>query len=925
MFVGESLESKLLLRAHDRHYHRKKGLFADSAGISKLNKIFADVPPMSFVVSYAIGKEFGFPQKLVGVESDFEILWKRSELKVAPPCEVIDALTQQELQIKNFCADSINNWLQSRRRRCQILSSDFMMGVDVSGENKTPLGGVCDEIAQSYHQWLCAENLFNEINPIDQIMMLRKVALYLVQRRMGFSRSLLIGALRRVPSYGLSRHTKDVLRARLPSNDHISVWELIADNVDIRQHCRSETPSITLLEPKWFQATCDSMLELVSNVYGVTRFNQSFSRICLTACFHNMCRNYANQCKTAKDLKNFLKEHITTDHVEAMTSDLVPKLIEIFGAALDKHVIQCIPVSHLGDIESSILALDPTFPCTMMKTNYPVTSTAGVWKKSTSEVTPYNVLRPKIVSAGPCGVEDIGNMKAVINYLASTAFTVNKYSLYVLQEHFRQGMKLDNIVAAYSSANDMDLSHLHRHNWFRELLREGAQLLKMERFYLPMKLDFRGRVYPLPSIMNHTASGQYRSLFLFADPVPLGATGLRWLQIHAANMYGHTKMTYDNRVLWIQENMDLIQQTVENPFGSTIDWWSVADSPFEFLSTCEELTRALRAPDPSQFLSHLPVQVDGTANGLQHYVAIARDEKGAVAVNMTNAEKPQDVYGHVLQSVIASVKSDAERGHIVACRALGSGTGQDRNHLKRSTVKRSVMTQVYGVTAYGMREQILDEFMSQNATHALWNMVEMQELADYIRDKVMQSLGEIFHQGDAARRWLRESATSLMSVQPKNHRKPLRWTTPLGMTVVQPYYQTRTAKLYDMDLGITSLKTTSDNASNKQITALSPNLIHSLDATHMAKTALEMRKRGHKMAAVHDSYWCHAGNMEEMSLCLREQFLDLYDKFDPLAHLSEEWNYHFHEFLTFNKKLKMVPSRGSYDLKAVLNAPYFFS
>ena len=39
--------------------------------------------------------------------------------------------------------------------------------------------------------------------------------------------------------------------------------------------------------------------------------------------------------------------------------------------------------------------------------------------------------------------------------------------------------------------------------------------------------------------------------------------------------------------------------------------------------------------------SRLPVQIDGSCNGLQHYAALGRDARGGGAVNLLPSERPQ--------------------------------------------------------------------------------------------------------------------------------------------------------------------------------------------------------------------------------------------------------------------------------------------
>jgi hypothetical protein len=44
---------------------------------------------------------------------------------------------------------------------------------------------------------------------------------------------------------------------------------------------------------------------------------------------------------------------------------------------------------------------------------------------------------------------------------------------------------------------------------------------------------------------------------------------------------------------------------------------------------------------PEEYPSSLPVHMDGSCNGLQHYAALGRDEAGGRAVNLLPADAPQ--------------------------------------------------------------------------------------------------------------------------------------------------------------------------------------------------------------------------------------------------------------------------------------------
>lgn len=94
----------------------------------------------------------------------------------------------------------------------------------------------------------------------------------------------------------------------------------------------------------------------------------------------------------------------------------------------------------------------------------------------------------------------------------------------------------------------------------------------------------------------------------------------------------------------------------------------------------------------------------------------------------------------------------------------------------------------------------------------------------------------------------------------------MSWVTPLGLPVYQPY---RTSRVYCVKTVLQSvtLAETSDDlpiSPQKQKSAFPPNFVHSLDASHMLMTSLKMKDRGLSFAAVHDSYWTHACDVDVM-------------------------------------------------------------
>ncbi|VDC07236.1 unnamed protein product [Peniophora sp. CBMAI 1063] len=443
---------------------------------------------------------------------------------------------------------------------------------------------------------------------------------------------------------------------------------------------------------------------------------------------------------------------------------------------------------------------------------------------------------------------------------------------------------------------------------------EIARAFLDDVFYLPHNLDFRGRAYPLPPHLNHMGNDLSRGLLLFATAKPLGERGLRWLKIHLANLYGYDKATFDERVAWVDERIEQIMASAKNPLGPSEheSWWKHADDPWQCLSTCMQLSNALNSPDPLAYECPLPVHQDGTCNGLQHYAALGGDAQGARQVNLDVAERPSDVYTYVANMVEKRIEEDLQSEDARTRRYAELLHGR----IARKVVKQTVMTTVYGVTFIGAREQIEKQLRERGELPA----EEVYMGAAYLARQVLSCIGDLFQGANEIMRWLTMSARAIAKsvpgerlphalsiVQPsgtwKNAKKKsafmrvrkeqmgaVVWTTLLGLPIAQPY---RKVKRKQIQTSVQSVFISDPNIpaevnAKKQATAFPPNFIHSLDATHMLKTAIECAYRGLMFAAVHDSYWTHACDIDEMSNVIRDTFIDLHSS-DVLKRLDDEF------------------------------------
>ncbi|XP_061948525.1 DNA-directed RNA polymerase 2B, chloroplastic/mitochondrial-like isoform X1 [Populus nigra] len=430
-----------------------------------------------------------------------------------------------------------------------------------------------------------------------------------------------------------------------------------------------------------------------------------------------------------------------------------------------------------------------------------------------------------------------------------------------------------------------------------------------EGFYYPHNIDFRGRAYPMHPYLNHLGSDLCRGILEFAEGCPLGKSGLRWLKIHIANLFagGVDKLSYEGRIAFTENHLDDIFDSADKPLDGK-RWWLHAEDPFQFLAVCINLTEALRSSSPETYISHIPVHQDGSCNGLQHYAALGRDKLGAAAVNLVAGEKPADVYSGIAARVLDIMRRDAQKDPDVFPDALRAK--ELINQVDRKLVKQTVMTSVYGVTYIGARDQIKRRLKERGITEES----DIFGCSCYAAKVTLTAIGEMFEAARSIMNWLGDCAKIIAS-----ENEPVRWTTSLGLPVVQPYRKLGTRSIKTSLQVLILQKETDKVMVQRQRTAFPPNFVHSLDSSHMMMTAVACRGAGLNFAGVHDSYWTHACDVDEMNRILREKFVELYET-PILENLLESFEKSF-PTLSFPP----LPDRGDFELREVLKSPYFFN
>jgi DNA-directed RNA polymerase len=212
---------------------------------------------------------------------------------------------------------------------------------------------------------------------------------------------------------------------------------------------------------------------------------------------------------------------------------------------------------------------------------------------------------------------------------------------------------LDN--KSFWSRFNIDYKLAKLHNSLDILLNIAKKFKDYERIYFVWQIDFRGRVYPVQTLLNPQGGDVAKSLLLFDKEEKLNDRGLFWFKVHGANLYGEVdKEVFEKRIEWIDNHKEDIVNSAKDPINC--DFWKEADEPFEFLAFCFEYERYIK--EPNNFKTSLPVAVDGSNNGLQHISTLLRDIESAKKVNVLPTDKVADIYRFIADTLKEYLERD---------------------------------------------------------------------------------------------------------------------------------------------------------------------------------------------------------------------------------------------------------------------------
>jgi len=483
-----------------------------------------------------------------------------------------------------------------------------------------------------------------------------------------------------------------------------------------------------------------------------------------------------------------------------------------------------------------------------------------------------------------------------------------------LKDWKRRAMRIHELNLSMGSKR----MQINRTLWVADMFKDDAAI------YFPYQLDFRGRIYAIPSF-NPQGPDLMKGLLTFAEGKPINdGVAAGWLAVQGANVFGYDKASLDERIGWVEDRNEKIKAIAEDPLGTMhLDLgegksWLDADKPWQFLAFCFEWAGFLT--EGYGFMSSLPIALDGSCSGIQHFSAMLRDPVGGKAVNLVPSDKPSDIYGIV---------ADVTTGKL---RLMVSTSGEHKLkaqklldlQIDRKATKRQVMTLPYGSTIYSCREYTAQWLQEERGDCLPFPEEELFSYSQLLSTQIWDSIGETVIAARAAMEWLQGCAKVVAG-----EGLPISWTTPVGFPVLQEYPSIERcrvkSKLGDSVIKMWLARETKVIDKKRMQSAVSPNFVHSMDAAHLMMSVDYAAQNGvTHFAMIHDSFGTHAADTQMLAACLREAFVDMYEEHDVLQEFREAI---ISQIYDDEKKLKVkpVPPKGTLDLSLVKGSDFFFA
>jgi DNA-directed RNA polymerase len=503
------------------------------------------------------------------------------------------------------------------------------------------------------------------------------------------------------------------------------------------------------------------------------------------------------------------------------------------------------------------------------------------------------------------------------------------------QTAWRINNKVYDAVMAYEidevPESDFEKERLESKKMKLAYVKAKATALKNKTFYCLIDFDYRGRIYYRETMFNFQSSDYERGLFLFDESKEVDATGFKWMCIHAANSFNASykrselpswltgdyhsyleeqglddisvdKMTLRDRQLWTLNNLGLVESVSE--FNALMD----CEKPVAFLAVAHEIVNYMKAEKMGiAYHSSLPVPIDGSNNGWQHLGAISKDTQTGELVGLIPVDIQRDFYVRTAQKLIEITK-DEHRSEILDAMPM--------KKIRKGISKRGSMTRAYSAGAMKIAENMVNDLRKEG--YDVDYSISEKDCVGFSRD-LIKAIELVCPGPLRTMKFLQHIAAAVL----ESGNTHISWYTPSGFFVHYEKFYEKIEKVKGTIVGVGKRDqvyhvgmSTSDKPDPRGFACgISPNYIHSLDASHMAKV---IDRWGGDFGAVHDSFSTHPSDVEELCELTKDVFIEMYDSTNYFDKIEQS-------IVTKYDVAVEQPALGTLDIQGIKHSDYFFA
>lgn len=455
------------------------------------------------------------------------------------------------------------------------------------------------------------------------------------------------------------------------------------------------------------------------------------------------------------------------------------------------------------------------------------------------------------------------------------------------------------------------------------------------KFYLSSFLDFRGRVYARDPYFSYQSSDLARGHMMFSEKKLMTDKGYRHLLVHLSNSYNQSytvkeieglewvesnytidlikdgipdmsvdKMTIQDRINWAENNLDLILEMALDPIESR-ELWMQAEKPWVFLSLCFEVIQYLA--EDGDYYSQIPIAIDGASNGTQHLAAMSKDEVAGAMVGLIPKDKPIDFYVVVAKGILN--------------RNVGNDLGQILSRIPMKLIRKGISKRGTMTKAYDAGVRCIANIIYTDCYDA--GMTIKYGITRSISSKLAKDLVDTYNSLCSGPVSVKNYLQALTKYRIKElGHKSARWETPSGFPVISEKWVTIKKKavvtLCKKRIDAIYREVTDKPAIHEITSGISPNYVHSMDASHMSLVINQLNEAGvTSFGAIHDSFSVHADDVDLLLDTTKSVFITMYDC-DVFADMNAQ-------FVNCDNNFDVKkPKVGSLDLSKIKESQYFF-